>query len=74
MSKNPAAIIERRKFENGTRMNQVINGLNKRLGFKDELDYVDVYTMYMACAFETAWNKRKRSPWCSVFTLDEIKV
>lgn len=34
----------------------------------------DVHTMYMTCAFETAWNKRRRSPWCSPFTLDDFKV
>lgn len=30
--------------------------------------------MYQACGFETAWNKVTKSPWCSVFTENELKV
>lgn len=30
--------------------------------------------MYTACSFEKAWQVDKVSPWCAVFTQDELKV
>ncbi|XP_015838212.1 multiple inositol polyphosphate phosphatase 1 [Tribolium castaneum] len=74
VSKNPKALEERTKFENSATMTKTIEGINKRLGFDNEFDFSDVHAMYMTCAFETAWNKRKRSPWCSVFSNDDFKV
>lgn len=55
-------------------MAKTIEAVNKRFGLNDELDLTDVHAMYMTCAFETAWNKRKRSPWCSAFSVDDFKV
>lgn len=30
--------------------------------------------MYTTCAFETAWNRKIKSPWCAPFDIESIKV
>lgn len=30
--------------------------------------------MYTYCAFETAWEKNKVSPWCSIFNKSDLMV
>lgn len=30
--------------------------------------------MHRICAYETAWNKTAKSPWCSLFSLQDFKV
>lgn len=30
--------------------------------------------MYQTCAFETAWNEQKQSPWCLPFSIEAMKV
>lgn len=30
--------------------------------------------MYQACAFETAWNEKTKSPWCLPFSSEALKV
>lgn len=34
----------------------------------------DIVLMYVACGFETAWNKRSKSPWCSPISENNFKV
>lgn len=74
VKKNPKSIAERKKFDSGIIMSETIKEVNERLGFEDELNLSDIRTIYTTCAFETAWNKRRRSPWCSVFTPENFKV
>jgi hypothetical protein len=53
-------------------MKQVVSGISKKLGTFVDAD--DVQLMYTACAFETAWNKTKISPWCRLFDEESIQV
>ena len=34
----------------------------------------DIHTMYMTCAFETAWKRQYSSPWCGVFTEQDLTL
>ena len=34
----------------------------------------DLKLIYMMCAFETAWKKTVKSPWCDVLTSDAVEV
>ncbi|VEN59241.1 unnamed protein product [Callosobruchus maculatus] len=74
IKKNPEALLEKKLFENGSEMKQTVNNINQRLGFKSFLTADDVTLMYHTCAFETAWNKKSKSPWCAVFNVDDLKV
>lgn len=53
---------------------KVVENVKKRLNLTDELTEDDIQSMYTGCAFETAWNKNAKSPWCSVFSLEDFKV
>lgn len=69
---NPAALSERKRFEESEHMLNIISSVNKMLNLEDELDLDDIYLMYLTCSFETAWNKKKKSPWCSVFSTKTV--
>ncbi|KAF6204355.1 hypothetical protein GE061_002696 [Apolygus lucorum] len=48
--------------------------ISRHLRLNYTLSYDDVYLMYVTCAFEVAWHKERRSPWCVVFTREDIQV
>lgn len=62
------------KFLDSPRFMQLVHNVSQRLGFKEDLTSDDIELLYDACAFETAWHIGKKSPWCAVFTADELKV
>ncbi|KAF5269596.1 hypothetical protein FQR65_LT05934 [Abscondita terminalis] len=71
---NPDSLLERKKFEKTHHMVDVVTSMNKALNLGDELTIDDIYLMYLMCAFDTAWNKKRKSPWCSVFSSKSITV
>uniref|UniRef100_A0A6P7FWI8 Multiple inositol polyphosphate phosphatase 1 n=1 Tax=Diabrotica virgifera virgifera TaxID=50390 RepID=A0A6P7FWI8_DIAVI len=75
VKKNPAALREVTIFENGPEMAKLVKEVNKNLALEDnEVNKDDVLLMYQMCAFETAWNKKRKSPWCALFTGENLKV
>lgn len=34
----------------------------------------DARLIYQTCAFETAWHPKNPSPWCAVFTKEDLEV
>ncbi|XP_012144858.2 multiple inositol polyphosphate phosphatase 1 [Megachile rotundata] len=73
-TKNSASNAEMEAFENSQRYDKLINDISKRLGFQHNLTLDEVMDMYTACVFEKAWHVDKVSPWCAVFTEEELKV
>ncbi|KAJ8931672.1 hypothetical protein NQ314_015388 [Rhamnusium bicolor] len=55
-------------------MLKIVKEVNDRLNLENELIADDIIIMYTTCAFETAWNKNSKSPWCTPFTVDDLKV
>ncbi|XP_018323869.2 multiple inositol polyphosphate phosphatase 1 [Agrilus planipennis] len=53
---------------------QIIESLNKTLGFGLLTTMEDVHLIYTMCSFETAWQKRKESVWCSLLDKETFKV
>ncbi|CAH1180036.1 unnamed protein product [Phaedon cochleariae] len=75
VKQNSAAQQERIIFMNGAEMSKTVQEINERLKMKKTLlETEDIIMMYDMCAYETAWNKLAKSPWCSVFTVDNLKV
>nr|XP_023025072.1 multiple inositol polyphosphate phosphatase 1 [Leptinotarsa decemlineata] len=75
VKKNPSAMQEKLIFLNGPEMADTVRDVNDRLGLREELLTLDdIVLMYEMCGFETAWNKKSKSPWCSPFTVDNLKV
>ncbi|XP_050420837.1 multiple inositol polyphosphate phosphatase 1-like [Adelges cooleyi] len=74
VKKSPEATIEHKKFIESSIVNKTLSHLSKRLGLDYVLTFNDAKNMYSYCAFETAWEKNKISPWCSVFSESDFKV
>lgn len=51
----------------------LVKAISDRLGFLGPLKFDDVNTMYDMCRYDKAWDLRKLSPWCSVFTKEQLE-
>lgn len=73
MKKNPDTFKEIERFVETENVQAMIKDLRIKTGIS-ELTFHDIQTMYETCAFETAWWKKKESPWCALFTKDSIEI
>ncbi|XP_018392882.1 PREDICTED: multiple inositol polyphosphate phosphatase 1-like [Cyphomyrmex costatus] len=71
--KNRGIDKEVKAFINGPEMAKVIADVNQRLGFLN-ISKDDIFLFYDACRFERTLYLDKPSPWCDVFTDDEMQV
>lgn len=71
---NVESRVERRRFRKGPEMRRVIEAVSERLGFKKKLSFDDLHLMFTMCRFESASQPERTSPWCNVFTRDEVAV
>ncbi|CAH0398511.1 unnamed protein product [Chilo suppressalis] len=52
----------------------VQNNVQNRLGIPTQLSADDIYTFYDLCRYYRSWDPQLRSPWCSVFTKEDLVV
>ncbi|KAM3962684.1 multiple inositol polyphosphate phosphatase 1 [Aphomia sociella] len=52
----------------------VQNSVQERLGIRTVLTPDNIYSFYEICRFYRSWTPNLRSPWCSVFTDDDLVV
>lgn len=72
---NPESLSHRRAFSNSSLMVTIVDRINNKLNLPEHtLTFDDAYLMYSTCAFETAWKANIKSPWCSAFSANEMKV
>jgi multiple inositol-polyphosphate phosphatase/2,3-bisphosphoglycerate 3-phosphatase len=45
-----------------------------RLGFQYNMSIEDMQIMYDICRYQKAWNLEVPSPWCSAFSIENLKV
>ncbi|KAL0272173.1 UNVERIFIED_CONTAM: hypothetical protein PYX00_005253 [Menopon gallinae] len=69
---NSKSAVEKEKFLATDNMKNVISTVSRRLGFYRNLTVV--FTMYNACSFESAWSYYHKSPWCYVFSKEDLQV
>ncbi|XP_037906261.1 multiple inositol polyphosphate phosphatase 1-like [Hermetia illucens] len=62
------------KFLTSPLVAQMLDDVGKRLGFDKPLTFKRAQLIYNMCAYEKAWFLDKPSPWCSVLTLDQVKI
>ncbi|XP_063238428.1 multiple inositol polyphosphate phosphatase 1 [Bacillus rossius redtenbacheri] len=74
VDKNPDSVQERNKFARGPEMKQSLEEIRARLGLDASLEFDDVHLLYVTCSFETAWDKRRPSPWCAAFSEKDLQV
>lgn len=61
-------------FRDTTIYKNLVKDVSSRLGYDDKLKGSKIRTMYKCCRYDNAWNVDELSPWCSIFTPDQIKV
>ncbi|XP_053996566.1 multiple inositol polyphosphate phosphatase 1-like [Hylaeus anthracinus] len=62
------------EFENQPEFQTLIQNVSRRLGYLYNLSKRSILTMYDMCRYEKAWTVTKLSPWCAVFSKDELRV
>ncbi|KAK1130113.1 hypothetical protein K0M31_019797 [Melipona bicolor] len=61
-------------FEEGTQFRNLIQNVSRRLGFLYYISKEPILAMYDMCRYEKAWTVTKLSPWCAVFSKEELRV
>ncbi|CAH1710080.1 unnamed protein product [Aphis gossypii] len=74
VKKSSTASIEYQNFIESQLTNNTLKSLSSRLGLDYTLTFNDAKNMYTYCAFETAWEKNKVSPWCSIFNKSDLML
>lgn len=65
---------EQSKFMRSPLFLQTLSDISTRLGFQYNLTADQVEAMWDQCRFEQAWHLQELSPWCSVFTKEQVNV
>ncbi|KDR19043.1 multiple inositol polyphosphate phosphatase 1-like [Zootermopsis nevadensis] len=65
---------EKHLFQMGPQMQALLQNVSERLGFGYKLTFVQLDEMYDMCRFDKAWNVRNISPWCAVFSKEELHL
>ncbi|XP_015111808.1 multiple inositol polyphosphate phosphatase 1 [Diachasma alloeum] len=61
-------------FLRGHEFSDLIRNVSSRLGFQYQLSADKIRSMYDMCRYEKAWAVEKLSPWCAIFSNEELKV
>ncbi|XP_043599293.1 multiple inositol polyphosphate phosphatase 1-like isoform X2 [Bombus pyrosoma] len=61
-------------FEEGAQFKNLIQNVSQSLGFLYDISKESILTMYNMCRYEKAWTVTKLSPWCAVFSKEELRV
>ena len=73
VKKNPATFVEIQRLAETNGAREMLTRFREKTGIPD-LKFQHVQVIYETCAFETAWWKRKMSPWCTLFDKDTIRM
>ncbi|XP_020295747.1 multiple inositol polyphosphate phosphatase 1-like isoform X2 [Pseudomyrmex gracilis] len=65
---------ERNNFENGSEFQNLLKNVSRRLGFKYDISIDLINAMYDTCRYEKAWTVTTLSPWCAVFSKEELYI
>lgn len=71
---NSRTLEEKHMFELGPQMQALLQNVSDRLGFSYRLTFVQLDEMYAMCRYDKAWDIRRISPWCAVFSKEELQL
>ncbi|XP_008182157.1 multiple inositol polyphosphate phosphatase 1 [Acyrthosiphon pisum] len=74
VKKSSTASAEHQQFIESELTNVTLKSISSRLGLGYTLTFKDAKNIYTYCAFETAWEKNKVSPWCSIFNKSDFML
>ncbi|XP_076302732.1 multiple inositol polyphosphate phosphatase 1-like [Lasioglossum baleicum] len=68
------SVEEVTRFEEGPEFRDLLQNVSRRLGFLYDISKESILTMYDMCRYEKAWTVTQLSPWCAVFSKEELRV
>ncbi|XP_043785464.1 multiple inositol polyphosphate phosphatase 1-like [Apis laboriosa] len=71
---NNASYEEVIAFEESEDFENLVKNVSRRLGFFTDIPKDLILTMYDMCRYEKAWTVTQLSPWCAVFSKEELHV
>lgn len=74
VKKHPRSMQQRHKFEESEVMKLLALNVTKMLGQTQQVTMQQLDWMYVTCNFDQAWHPLKLSPWCSVFSTEQLKL
>ncbi|XP_069691317.1 multiple inositol polyphosphate phosphatase 1-like [Periplaneta americana] len=74
VDENPDTVKEMYDFQDGDIMASLLQNVSLRLGFNTTITIDNVNAMYDGCRFDKAWHVQEISPWCAMFSEEELKV
>ncbi|KAG6448995.1 multiple inositol polyphosphate phosphatase 1 [Manduca sexta] len=73
VEENNDTLLQRDIFESKQEYHEMISNISQRLGFNYDLNKETVHQMYQICRYNKAWDVSEISPWCAVFTREDLK-
>ncbi|CAG0890651.1 unnamed protein product [Darwinula stevensoni] len=70
---NSQTYVEVEQYEKGPELAEVVDRLQQKTGVLN-LTVWQVQKMYDACSYETGWDGERMSPWCTLFTPQDLKA
>ena len=71
---NNVSVVEVSRFEESPEFQDLLQNVSRRLGFLYNISKRSILSMYDLCRYEKAWTVTKLSPWCAVFSKEELRV
>ncbi|CAK9816946.1 Multiple inositol polyphosphate phosphatase 1 [Anthophora quadrimaculata] len=71
---NNISVEEVIRFEEGVEFQSLVQNVSRRLGFLYDISKESILTIYDICRYEKAWTVTQLSPWCAVFSKEELRV
>ncbi|XP_013178148.1 PREDICTED: multiple inositol polyphosphate phosphatase 1-like [Papilio xuthus] len=74
VKQNPEIYKEPTKYQDMTEFLAVKEGIQKRTGINYTLTNENITSLYDLCRYTSSGTHKKLSPWCALFTTEDIKV
>ncbi|KYN12703.1 Multiple inositol polyphosphate phosphatase 1 [Trachymyrmex cornetzi] len=66
--------MERSRFDTGLEFQNLLRNVSRRIGFLYNISVDRIDAMYDACRYQKAWSVTELSPWCAVFSKEELRI
>ncbi|XP_072940660.1 multiple inositol polyphosphate phosphatase 1-like [Epargyreus clarus] len=74
VKRNPLTYIEVSKYESSNEYTAMKHGLERRIGVKNGLSNSNITALYDLCRYTWSGVQNKPSPWCALFSPEDLKV
>ncbi|XP_045497764.1 multiple inositol polyphosphate phosphatase 1-like [Colias croceus] len=72
VEENNDTLTQLKTFSSKQEFKEMITNISLRLGFSYDVNYETILSMYEMCRYNKAWDNVQISPWCAVFTKEDL--